>query len=73
MRCNDCGPTENKPSRRSDVCEPCLALRGQLMTAVKEKRVGMDEFRELQRVLASGSGKGADAIRRVLSEWAPEI
>lgn len=73
MRCNDCGQTENRPSRRSDVCEPCIDLRGQLVTAMEEKRICMDEFREIQKVISDGRGEGANAIRRVLGLTAPEI
>jgi hypothetical protein len=66
MKCNDCGTDNYTPSRRGDVCEDCMNLRGQLITAVSEKRVDMDEFREIQRTLAGRSGQGANAIRRVL-------
>lgn len=74
MKCNDCGTPNYTPSRsRGDVCEPCMELRGQLITAMSEKRVDMDEFQQIQRVLAGRSGQGANAIRRVLGLGTPEI
>ncbi len=73
MKCNDCGKPDYKPSKRGDVCEDCFVLRGQLMTAMHEKRVDMDEFKQIQRVLSGNSHQGANVIRRVLGLAAPEI
>lgn len=73
MRCNDCGSREFVPSARSDVCVNCLELRLQLIKAVEAGTVHMDEFQQLQRVIASGRGQAACAIRRTLGLSAPEI
>lgn len=73
MKCNDCGQPNYTPSSRSDVCKPCFELRGELMKAVKSQTISMDEFQELQRVLASGGGRAASAIRRTLGLTAPDL
>jgi hypothetical protein len=75
MKCNDCGSTNYNQSQagRADVCPECFQLRLDLLNAVKSKLVSMDEFRELQRTLASGNGQAANAIRRVLGLTAPEL
>lgn len=74
MKCNDCGKSPYvSTGSRSDVCDECLMLRGQLIGALHAKKVDPDEFRQIQRVLASGNGQGANVIRRVLGLTAPEI
>jgi len=57
----------------NSICCDCWELRGQLVTAMSEKRIDMDEFRELQRVIARHDGQGASAIRRVLGLCGHEI
>lgn len=70
--CIDCGNLNLKPSRaRSDVCEDCAELRGQIVERIRD--IDPNEFRELQRVLASQSGGGAGAMRRILGLDAPVI
>lgn len=67
MKCNDCGSKEYvSSSTRSDVCENCMALRGSLIEAMSAGTITREEFQGIQRVLASGDGKGAAAIRWAL-------
>lgn len=66
MKCNDCGSKEYTPSDRFDVCQDCMKLRLDLMKAMHAGTVTLQEFQGIQRVLASGDGKGAAAIRWAL-------
>jgi hypothetical protein len=72
MKCSDCN-RDGQPSARGDVCAECLQLRLDLIAAVKEQAVCMDEFRQLQQVISRRNGQAANAIRRCLGLTAPEI
>lgn len=73
MKCNDCGKVQEKMSLRLDLCQDCWDLRAKLIESVKAGKVSMDEFKELQRLMANRSGQAAAAVRRVLGLTAPEI
>jgi hypothetical protein len=69
MRCRDCGKSPFAPSdSRADICVDCLALRGRLLTAVTEKRVALDDFRDVQSLMCRGCGEAAYRSRILLGE-----
>lgn len=71
MKCSDCGSKDYTPSKRYDVCTDCLDLRCRIIKAAEVGQIDMDEFRQIQKVLASCTGKAANVMRRVL-EAKPE-
>ena len=74
MKCKDCGETESPPARTAGwLCEACFELRKLTLEAVKAGTISMDEFRELQRALARGDGRAANAMRRCLGMDSPTI
>mgnify|MGYP001580283882 CR=1 FL=1 len=68
-RCNDCGKRlsagnqKRKPLMRSDVCDGCWATRIRLVNG--EITSDMQVFAEIQKEMASRSGKAAILIAEI--------
>lgn len=74
-KCKDCGTPNFTASDRADICTDCMGLREQLFTVLNDGRIGLDEFKALQKTIANshGSGRGARAMREALGMDQPQL
>ncbi len=63
-RCNDCGLSIIEEIRlgRADICDTCWGNRGWLLK--NHEKIGMAEFRKIQRAMASQRGTAKKRIEK---------
>ena len=65
MRCKDCGAKEYEPSRRGDVCKPCMEKRVRLVQAANSGAVSIETLKSIQRTMATDIFRHGRASKKI--------